>query len=495
MQNVNPLPELSNYDIEKEKKKTVHALRKMMESCITCGQCLENCVFYDFSKKQARNIMGEIKEFVFSKNFSKKLSRKAKTYIWSCGICEHCLNSCSLPRDQQFSRSVWISMLRAILVRKGEAPLLVKLAGILFRDKDTPILKYLWPLVAKINVPEWYSDANPLYPKIRIAIEKGRKFPEKGAEICFFGGCGHTWAIPDVVYQMISVLEQAGVDYITIGNPEFCCGVMFILLGFLDVWLDQTYRVMQNYLKMKPRPKKLLLHCPGCTTIHMFDMAKYGITLPLDYLRKMPNGIEMEHVSEYTLSLIKEGKIKPTESVPLTVTYNDNCSIGRRVKFMGHSIYEEPREMLKSIPGLNLVESDYNRDNAFCCGGVASLPLTFGAKSHVGRVHYKLFKNMLDKGSDTLLTPCNGCVLTFRTGAKRLQKKLGHRIKVLDLMNIVNLSLGNEIPIRSGLAEFSLGKTLRRFIKTQAYRDLYRLIKETIIYLLFPKKYNPKKYD
>jgi len=497
------------YDVEEEKKKVLTALRSMLLYCTGCGECLSSCYFYHYSPKKAEKIMTEIKEFAFSKKLSKKLSRSTKRFIWTCGICERCNISCPLPKEKQFSRSGLMVMLRAMLVAKQQAPLFIKIARVFLRDIDNPLLKMIWPIATKVLVKDWYNTKNPLYKQIRAKIERAQKLPTKGAEICFFGGCGHTWAAPDVVYQMISILEESGDDFMTIGNPEFCCGMIYSILGFLDLWMDQTNKLLNKYLSLKPRPKKLLLHCPGCTTIHLFDVARYGIDLPLDHLRKMPNGIKMEHISQHTLQLIKERKITPQESVPMTVTYNDNCSIGGRLTLVGEGIFEEPREVLRSIPGVELIESDYVRENAFCCG-IMTKTLGFGTnqkelfKHTAYKVNEKLFRNILEKGSDTLITPCMGCEILFEDGARELYKKLGKKIKVMDMNELVNKSLGKDLPKRHGfLNEIiklkmpflkpSILKILPRIVKTGAYRDIYKLIKETLIYLLFPKKFKSYK--
>ncbi|MHA1251876.1 MAG: hypothetical protein ACTSRP_17950, partial [Candidatus Helarchaeota archaeon] len=87
-------------------------------------------------------------------------------------------------------------------------------------------------------------------------------------------------------------------------------------MGYLNLWLEHTYNVMQNYLKLSPRPKKLLLHCPGCYTIYQFDLSQYGLILPLNYLRIMKNPIQMMHVSQYILELIKNNKINLKYKIP-----------------------------------------------------------------------------------------------------------------------------------------------------------------------------------
>ncbi|MHA1784766.1 MAG: (Fe-S)-binding protein [Candidatus Helarchaeota archaeon] len=489
------------YDYKKEKRKVIPTLRKEVAKCTACGLCISNCVFHEYSKKDSRKIMKEIKEFLLSKNLDKKLSRKAKKYIWTCGICEHCMNHC--PSSELLPRTPLILLLRAILVIKGEAPFIVRFARrFLFKDIKNPILKNLWPIVAKLFVDDWENDKDSMKIRIRKAIDKARKIPKKGAEICFSGGCGHTWAAPDVVYATISILEEAKEDFIVIGNPEYCCGMVYIVMGFLDLWLQQTYNLMQKYRELKPRPKNLLLHCPGCYTVHTFDLSKYGITLPLTYLREMQDPIKIMHVNEYNLQLIKEGKIELKHEIPLTVTYNDNCSLGRRMASSGRSVYDEPREILESIPGIKLVESDFTHENAFCCGLLSSKLLGFGTnlsgligKDPSYKTQKVLFKNLLDKGSSNLITPCMGCAVIFEDSARVWNKKLGKKINVFDVQELINLSIGKRIPNRQifinnafklslPYIKLPIVKVIPRIVKTQAFRDIFRFLKETISYML-----------
>ncbi|MFX0100698.1 MAG: (Fe-S)-binding protein, partial [Candidatus Hodarchaeota archaeon] len=460
---------LEGYDVERQKRKALLVLRRMMEPCESCGQCLQNCKFYTYSQDEAKEIMRGIKEFVFSKGLSGKPSKKARRFVWSCGLCEHCNLLCPLPPDKQISRSAWIIILRSVLLKKDMAPFTARVLRLLLKDCTNPILKNIWPIDAKLSVPDWHGTGDPMLPRIRLAIEKARQRPTKGAEVCFFGGCGHVYGSPDVVYQTISILEDAGVDMVTIGNPDFCCGVVYVVMGLYDMWIDQTARLAREYLDLRPRPSKILLQCPGCTTVHMFDMSRYGVDLPLDHLRKMVGGIEIVHVVEYISDLIKEGRLQLERPINMTVTYNDNCSIGRRLKISGRSVYDKPRHVLRSIPELNLVESDYTRDNAFCCGGLAS------KSKKIHEVHEKIFKSMVEKGSDTLLSPCMGCVASFRGGAKTFYNKTGHKIKILDILRLVHESLGKRTPRRHDPAKGSPLKKISRLMKDGIYKDIYRL--------------------
>ncbi|MHA1832255.1 MAG: (Fe-S)-binding protein, partial [Candidatus Helarchaeota archaeon] len=495
-----------DYNFEQEKRKIIPLMRQFATHCTACGICIENCVFHDYSREDGRQIMGEIKKFLLSKKLDKKLSKKTKKFIWNCGICEHCNNKCPLPDDKKIPRSPMIVLLRGLLVIKNEAPILIRLVRLLlFKDENNPVLESLWPIAGKILVPGWYDNKDELQIKERKAIEKARRYPDKGAEVCFFGGCGHTNAIPDSVYGTISILEQAGIDHITIGNPAFCCGVVYILMGYFDIWLKHTYKVMKNYLKLTPRPKRLLLHCPGCYTIYQFDLSQYGLILPLNYLRIMNNPIKMMHVSEYILELIKEEKIKLKGEVPLVVTYQDNCSIGRRMAKVGKSVYDEPREILNNIPGIKLVEANNIRENAYCCGLIATKTQGMGTnikligKDKAYTIQRDLYKYLIEHESKNLVTPCMGCALVYEDSARFWSNKLGSKINILELSELVNRSIGINIPQRyfdlnnvmSLSAPFikpSIIKVIPRMIKTHAFRDIFNFIKKMINYSLKRKK-------
>ena len=487
------------YDFKKEKRKIIPLLRKFISRCKSCGLCLQNCVFHNYSVKDSKKIMKEIKEFLLSKKLDKKISKATKKYIWTCGICEHCNNMC--PLEEKIPRSLWIILLRGILVFKNEAPFIIRLIRkILFRDLNHPIFKYLWPILGKL-VPDWFNNKDPILVKERKSIDIARKVPKKSAEICFFGGCGHTWAAPDAVYGMMTILEEAGADFITIGSEEFCCGAVYAISGFIDLWLEHSYNVMQKYMNLKPRPKILLLHCPGCYTILKLDLTKYGLILPYSYLQIMPTPIKMMHVIEYTLQLIREGKIELKNEVSLTLTYNDNCSIGRRMAMTGRPIYNEPRELLESIPGIKLVESEYSKENAYCCGimatklhGMGTNLKGFIRKDKAYMIQREIYENMLNKGSDSLVTPCMGCALAFEDSARVWSSKLGRKINIYEINELVNRSLGIPVPRRQLFFNDMIGlsfpyikgpiiKLIPRIIRTQAFRDIYKLIREIFTYI------------
>lgn len=489
------------YDLKKEKRKIIPLMRKFAQKCKACGLCVRNCVFHRFNKKDSVQITREFKEFLLSKKLDKKLSTKTRKYIWTCGVCEHCMDKCPLPEEDQFPRSAMIVLTRAILVAQNKSPPLIRfLRRFIFKDVNSPILKHLWNIVSQLLVPDWYDTKDPMKRKIRSAIDEARSPPKSGAEVCFSAGCGHTWGAPDVVYSEISILEDAGVDFITIGNPEWCCGVVYIALGFFDLWLERTQALMQQYLKLKPRPKKIVLHCPGCYIVYTIDLSKYGIILPLNYLQQMPSPIDIIHITEYNYQLIKENKIELKKEVPMTVTYYDNCSLGRRSAMTAEAIYDQPREMLKSIPGLQLVEADKSREDAYCCGLLATKTLGFGTnlrglfgKDNAYKIQRDLYQELLEKGSQNLILPCMGCAIAHEDSTRIWRSKLGQKLNVFDVNELLNLAMGKIIPRRQLFINDALQlsfpfikppilKIIPRMMKSGALLDMLKLITEMISY-------------
>jgi Fe-S oxidoreductase len=140
-------------------------------------------------------------------------------------------------------------------------------------------------------------------------------------------------------------------------------------------------------------------------------------------------GFKVLHVTEYFNQLIKEGKIQFNKAVKANVTYHDPCNLGRLSEDWYHwqgqrlrngilepekiwrrgdkGVYEPPREILKQIPGINLVEMERTRDNAFCCGGGAGVKNTY--KEYALETARERFEEVKGTGAEMIVTCCPAC--------------------------------------------------------------------------------------
>jgi Fe-S oxidoreductase len=169
--------------------------------------------------------------------------------------------------------------------------------------------------------------------------------------------------------------------------------------------------------------------------------------------------LEVLHTTEYMARLIREGKLIPDKKVNLTVTYHDPCHLGRlgesHIRWEGkqipghirlfdppkefrrgtYGVYEPPREILRSIPGINLVEMQRIKEYAWCCGaggGVTESNPEFAAFTAGERI-----REAESTGAEAIATACPGCESSFNKGIN----KDGNNLKVYDVIELLHTSL------------------------------------------------------
>jgi len=131
------------------------------------------------------------------------------------------------------------------------------------------------------------------------------------------------------------------------------------------------------------------------------------------------------HISEYLEKLIKEGKLKFTKEFKKKVAYHDPCHLGRHAK-----VYDAPRNILKAIPGLELIETKAEREDAICCGAGGGFKTAFNDMAEsIGAERVKQF---VDAGAEVIATSCPFCQVNLNAGAK----KAGLNIKTMDVVQI-----------------------------------------------------------
>jgi heterodisulfide reductase subunit D len=155
------------------------------------------------------------------------------------------------------------------------------------------------------------------------------------------------------------VLSRGGVDYGTLGNDEGCCGSTMMRTGLSEATRGMVLRNIERFEKASP--SVIVTSCAGCYKTIRQDYPKFG---------KLPAPIV--HITELVSDLISSGKLSPEIKIDKTVTFHDPCHLGRH-----NGLYEQPRKILESIPGLKLVEMERNREDARCCGAGGGVKTAF----------------------------------------------------------------------------------------------------------------------
>jgi heterodisulfide reductase subunit D len=207
-------------------------------------------------------------------------------------------------------------------------------------------------------------------------------------------------------------MAASGVDFTLLGEAEWCCGFPLLGAGLMEMFED--FRA-QNLAAVKAKgAATVVFACPSC-----YQMWREHYQTELELLS----------AAELLLRLVRAGKVPLTE-LPLTVTYHDPCDLGR-----GARVFEEPREVIRAIPGVRLVELPHSRENCMCCGGGGNLEMVDADLA--ARIAKAKIDEVLSTGAQAVITSCQQCVRTMTSHVKR--NKI--QIEVLDIVQLVRKAL------------------------------------------------------
>lgn len=472
----------------------VPTLKFAMKTCLACGQCLENCYLSKIPEKLAQRIMQSIKNYIDS-DFQKKLPSVTKNIIWRCCVDEYCNQFC----PQGISKGLLMIGLRFILLQKGDAPFLLQMANSLLRknltkDPNFLLQRIIMRVIGHVSYPnKWIKDEKRQEANRRLELAKNPQLDqiEKGATL-FMPGCGHTYGLSNIVQLTMAVLDKAEIKYYTIGTPEFCCGGVFAVAGFLEESFligDRTGKLLA-----KLKPERVITACPGCYMAYSTKSFPTGIgnksfRLPLSE-RLEDAGIEVVHLSEYLEDLIKSGNIRFTRQIKRPIATIPSCSTGKRNETLGKGhMLNAQNEVLKSIPGVQYEELSYTGKNSRCCGMTAKLTQKVASLNSLLnpdlalKSQKEVISDALSKGVHDVATICGGCVMMYGDGLNRI----GNPLKVWDLIELVAYSMGIEIYPREHAEMFNWMQLSPPFTKLGMIHSLPRLVEvlsDTLKYIL-----------
>jgi Fe-S oxidoreductase len=213
-------------------------------------------------------------------------------------------------------------------------------------------------------------------------------------ELLFFVGCYYSYdpRLQKVAVATAEILKKAGVDFGILGNRESCCGESIRKTGNEEVFKSLAKENIRTFIDNGV--KRILVASPHC--YHTFKN---------EYSEFMVN-FEVVHITELLAELVEQGRLKPNGGYSGKVTFHDPCYLGRH-----NGIYEQPRDLLKKIPGLELVEMADSRESSLCCGGGGGRIWAETPKEE--RFSDLRVAQAQEAGADVLATSCPYCITNF----------------------------------------------------------------------------------
>jgi succinate dehydrogenase/fumarate reductase iron-sulfur protein len=320
--------------------------------------------------------------------------------IWLCTQC----NSCTLFCPKLVGCANAIVDEHSLLVEAGSIPKTVI-------DVLERVYKYHNPMgTHQSKRMDWAKDLNV------------KTYPETSkADVLFFVCCSDVYDLrnQEVARNMVQVFNQLGVNFATLGSEEWCCGDHMLRLGEKGLFDELAMHNIDMFKKLGA--ERIVTLSPHCYNTFKNDKPYSDEKL------------NVQHYTQFLADALKQGKIKPTKPVKTKVAYHDPCFLGKR-----NDIYDAPRQVLKAIPGLELVEMKRNKQSSFCCGGGAGRVWTEEAQPEK-RPCVNRIKEALDLGVDTVAVACPFCVTTLEDAVKVLD--IENKIAVKDVLELLKEAL------------------------------------------------------
>ncbi len=380
---VSPMPELTDLILE--------AGGEELLRCMQCGTCAGVCpwprVKQQFSPRQVIRYMS----FGFEGYEEEDL--------WNCVTCNTCVSRC--PRGIDLIEVMRAG--RAVMLESGSGPRTFSGPLTSLRTEGNP----------------WSGDRGERYGWASPGSIPDYS-PDK--EYLFFSCCTQSFDPRNrrVGQAMVSILQQAGVSFGSLGTAESCCGDQARKVGAQDVYEELESQNLALFEEHEVR--NVIVASPHCLQ-----------TINREYAAKRK--VHAIHYAQLFDKLVKSGKLALSRPVEAKVTYHDPCYLGRHA-----GEYEAPREVLRAVPGLTLLEMPRNRERSLCCGGGGGglwLDVPAEERFSVLRV-----QEAIDTGAEVIATACPYCTAMLEDAIKNLDVE--DSIRVLDLAELVAQSMSTE---------------------------------------------------
>ena len=362
--------------------------------CYQCGKCASICPWfqvgtYDFPvyRFSLEAAMGLVASSEDKDELTKEIDK-----IYRCVGCEACLEQC--PHGIDTPRILRAA--RRLLVDFGSYPETLKSVVQKIHNAGNPFGE------AREKRADWTKEIDT--PEFR-----------EGMEFLYFHCClpAYDTRNQNIALATSKILQKSGISFGILGNREFCCGEAIRRVGAEKVFSEVCNANIKEF--SQSGVKKVLVSSPHCLTTFKDEYPEFG------------SDFETFHITQLLSKLLDEGKLKPQKEFKKKVVFHDPCTLGRK-----NNIYEEPRNILKNIPGLELLEvENFNRNLSVCCGaGSGGLWMEWDKDERIVNVR---LEQLIDTGADIIAVACPYCLQMF----EETLKSMNAEVQVMDISEIL----------------------------------------------------------
>ncbi len=372
------------------------AERFELAACLQCGRCTGGCPVGLRSPLNSRRLLYEA---LIREDGEALVGREE---VWDCTACRTCADRC--PRGLE--PVAVIREIRTLKIEEGRIPQTVMEALESTLKHGNP-----WGR-SRQKRTAWAGDL-----PVR-SLEEGDE-----SERLWFVGCTPAYdpRCQGMARALARIFAAAGLDYTTLGTDEVCCGSEMLRLGELGLFeeLSETNRETLAELGIR----RVVTSSPHCMNAFLHD---YEPPIPA------------EHYSRVLARLAAGGRIPWQAEVPLRVAYHDPCFLGKQ-----NGVYDEPREVIRAVPGVDLVEFDRCRERSLCCEGGGGRMWLEGLGEGERNAQRRV-RDAAAMGVGAVVTACPFCLLTLEDARKTTG--LEETLEIVDLAELVWRGMGGEEP-------------------------------------------------
>lgn len=359
--------------------------------CIQCGKCTGGC---PMTLKTQLNVRRLIYQTLTA---GTGFDPTDVEVLWDCTTC----NTCAARCPKNLNPMEIVVAMRGVLVEGGRVPSTVKVALQSVFTQGNPLT------FARADRDAWVGDLS-----VRNIAELGEE-----ADFLYFAGCTPSYdpRIQPTTRTLVEAFDRAGLVFGILGNEEQCCGSEVRRLGEAGLFEMLTEDNLALFEELGVH--SLVTVSPHCFNVFKNDYPQNGWAL------------EVRHYTELLAELLAQGRLQLSGSLDARVTHHDPCYLGKH-----NGLYDPPRDILRAIPGMELVEMDRSRERSLCCeggGGRMWLEGTNREEKLAGR----RVQEAVETGAQILATACPFCVLTLDEAVKLAG--LEDRIQVKEIMELV----------------------------------------------------------